>query len=241
MSSRVIGICMAGVGHEVDTGFLSMILGWNVNHGRAVLRGNTVVAVRADEIGGPPRWLPVVLQDPNAGPVEPGRARPAGIDGVDVVIDNVGAEYVVTRPGTEFSAPLTSDAYVASERRPGRVSFVQLNSPEPHVSAAYYRAALGWDERVSNNDRFNYRYLGVEGEPHTGLLTIDERSGPVVPGWQCYVHSDDVYGSGTSIVRAGGTLLVEPMTIVNGDFLVGRTPGGAVFALDDMTRTSRSS
>lgn len=165
-----------------------------------------------------------------------GRARVVDLVVATLLVDNVGAELVVVPRGSTLARLLHERPYVPSEREPGRLSFLQLNTPDPEASLAFYGEAMGWSSLPASNDVFTYFYLANEGEVVAGMLTIDERSGDVVPGWQCYLHADGVTQATEAARTAGAAVLVRPTNLRNGDFSVLWTRAGALVALDDMER-----
>lgn len=224
-SCQIVAVCLVNGSRQQVDDFYVPLLGWSAKE----------AAPTAVELAGSRRgWVPVVETDDPTALVTAAKDLGGGAVDTDVgslVTDPAGAGFLVY--GGTGDAP--GLAYQAGSRRPGRPSWVQLNSVDPDSSAVFLEAVLGFGLGPSNNDKYTYwQLVNDRRSPHGGLMKIDARSGDVPPMWQVYFHSHDVPAAATAIEDAGGDILVPPTTITAGDFLVGRDPEGTVFAIDDM-------
>ena len=181
------------------------------------------------------RWAPVLATD------DPRRMSERLTDEGWAVLLELPVGLVITDPGGATSLLVESGAsvpgldYAPGSRIGGQPSWVQLNSDAPEAASAWLRSGLGWQVGNSENERFTYWRLLVDGEHHGGMMAVDERSGrDIRPSWQVYFHSDALGEHTRRLLERGGGVVVPETEIAAGRFVVARDPGGAVFALDDM-------
>lgn len=111
----------------------------------------------------------------------------------------------------------------------GTPAWVDLMVPDRHVAQAFYGPLLGWE--------FD------EGRPETGYYSTARRGGraaagvgELMPGsrvgWTTYLAVDDVDATAKRVTAAGGTLLAEPMDVMDlGRMAVLADPTGAIVGL----------
>ena len=111
----------------------------------------------------------------------------------------------------------------------GTPAWVDLMVPDRHVAQAFYGLLLGWE--------FD------EGRPETGYHSTARRGGraaagvgELMPGsrvgWTTYLAVDDVDATAKRVTAAGGTLLAEPMDVMDlGRMAVLADPTGAIVGL----------
>ena len=111
----------------------------------------------------------------------------------------------------------------------GTPAWVDLMVPDRHVAQAFYGPLLGWE--------FD------EGRPETGYYSMARRGGraaagvgELMPGsragWTTYLAVDDVDATAKRVTAAGGTLLVEPMDVMDlGRMAVLADPTGGIVGL----------
>jgi uncharacterized protein len=119
------------------------------------------------------------------------------------------------------------------EYREGTPSWVDLSSPDLDASARFYGELLGWEATPSEGpveETGGYRMFTRDGTEVAGL-------GPAQPGhppaWTTYVAVDDIAAVQARIEKAGGTTLMEPLTVMDAGTMAifGDAAGGAVFAV----------
>ncbi len=167
------------------------------------------------------------------------------VDDIDATVDRVNAggggrvlgsaDAVLSDPTGAIFAVVGAERSLGARSEPGCWVWSQLNALDPEVSAAFYERVFGWNLAPSPNGTFAYQQFQREDEVLGALMTIDERSGPLVPPvWQIYFHTSDVDASTASVRELGGHVLVEPTDIIPGRFAVCLDPAGAMFALECM-------
>jgi uncharacterized protein len=186
---------------------------------------------RMQEEGQPPNWLSYVTVSSADEAAEKARELGASLivepmDVLDVgrqvvIQDPQGAVFAVWEPRASIGARLVND--------PGAMTMNQLNASSPSVAQDFYSDLFGWRfEEVS------------EDPPYWGIYNGDRLNGGMMPlpegdpsptHWLVYFTSENLDGDADRIGELGGQVVVPPMPIPSGRFLVARDPQGAFFAL----------
>lgn len=114
---------------------------------------------------------------------------------------------------------------------PGTPSWVELSSPDPDASAAFYAATLGWTVTEPGDEQTGgYRMFQSAGSNVAGLMG---HMGPDQPtAWATYVSVADADESAQKVAEAGGSVIVAPMAVMDlGRMGVFADPTGAVFGV----------
>jgi predicted enzyme related to lactoylglutathione lyase len=139
-----------------------------------------------------------------------------------VIQDPTGAVFSVWEPHGSIGATLVNT--------PGSISMNQLNTGDPEAAERFYSALFGWrTEQVSADD-----------PPYWGIYNGDRLNGGMMqmppdqdapPHWLVYFGSEDVDADAGRIPELGGQVMVPPLDVPSGRFLVAQDPQGAVFGL----------
>jgi predicted enzyme related to lactoylglutathione lyase len=115
----------------------------------------------------------------------------------------------------------------------GTPSWADLSSPDLDASALFYGALFGWEAIASEGpveETGGYRMFTLNGTEVAGL-------GPTQPGapgaWTTYVAVDDATAAKQRVEAAGGTTVMEPLTVMDAGTMAIFTDeaGGAFFAV----------
>ena len=112
---------------------------------------------------------------------------------------------------------------------PGTPSWVGLSSPDVDASRRFYGDLFGWSaDSDPRPDSGGYRMFKQDG------LNV-ARVGPSQPGspppWTCYVTMPDADQTAAAVERAGGSVLLPPMDVLDvGRMGIFAGPTGAVIA-----------
>jgi predicted enzyme related to lactoylglutathione lyase len=116
------------------------------------------------------------------------------------------------------------------EYAPGTPSWVELSSPDPDASAAFYRDVLGWSATEPNAEAGGYRMFQCAGKRVAGLMGHMQEGQPTA--WATYVSVADAEQTAQKVQSAGGTVIVAPMDVMDlGRMAVFADPTGAVFGV----------
>jgi predicted enzyme related to lactoylglutathione lyase len=113
----------------------------------------------------------------------------------------------------------------------GTPSWIDLGSPDPDASAAFYSALFGWDiGEAGGPETGGYRMATLKGRPVAGIGASQSEGAP--PWWTTYVTVDDADATAKVVDQAGGTVVVPPMDVMEfGRMAVFTDPGGATFSV----------
>lgn len=112
------------------------------------------------------------------------------------------------------------DRYVA-----GQFSWVDLMSPDPAASAAFYGSLLGWQHTATKDDTGGaYTMFELYGQPVAGMGTMPEelRAAGVPPSWSSYVTVENADAMAAKARDLGAELQMPVIDIVQAGELVGR-------------------
>lgn len=118
----------------------------------------------------------------------------------------------------------------------GTPSWIDLATPDPEASRAFYGALFGWDFEDSPTDRpgVPYTMCSLRGRATAGMMLLapEMAAGGMPPCWTSYISVDDLEAAVAKVAPAGGTVLQPPMDVMDaGRMAVLSDPTGAVVAL----------
>lgn len=113
---------------------------------------------------------------------------------------------------------------------PGEPIWVDLTSPDPAASAAFYGALLGWTATPPQQELGGYASFLLGGSMVAGVMPLMDPGQP--PAWTCYLCTDDADKTAALVQQAGGSTLAAPMDVADlGRMAVFADPAGAVFGV----------
>jgi predicted enzyme related to lactoylglutathione lyase len=112
---------------------------------------------------------------------------------------------------------------------PGTPSYIDIGSPDPDATAAFYGALFGWKVNDLGPDAGGYKMAQLDGDDVAGIGT---QQAPGPPFWTTYFTVADADASAKQVEAAGGTVLVAPMDVMDaGRMAVCMDPNGAAFSV----------
>ncbi len=115
---------------------------------------------------------------------------------------------------------------------PGVPCWVDLSSPDPDASASFYGGVFGWEVEAAGpvEETGGYGMFKLKGKRVAGVGPIMQEGHP--PVWSTYVATDDADGVAARATEAGGSVLVEPMDVMDAGRMVflNHPAGGVVGA-----------
>ncbi|WP_369240694.1 VOC family protein [Streptomyces sp. R21] len=138
-----------------------------------------------------------------------------------VALDPAGAAFQLWQPRAFPGAGVFN--------APGSLGWVELLTRAPERAVAFYTTVFGWSVNASER----YTQWGIDGADFGGMVTMDEKFPPEVPShWLPYFSVEDVDATAADAAEAGGTILMEPMSVPDGPRIaVLRDPQGAMFGV----------
>ena len=117
------------------------------------------------------------------------------------------------------------------EYPPGTPSWVELSSPDPDASAAFYRDVLGWSPTEPGGaETGGYRMFQCDSQRVAGLMGHMQEGQPTA--WTTYISVADADETAQKVKGAGGNVIVSPMDVMDlGRMAVFADPTGAVFGV----------
>lgn len=98
---------------------------------------------------------------------------------------------------------------------PGTPCWIDLATPDQDAAAKFYGDLLGWSVEEDENaeQTGGYRVATLKGQAVGGVMKIMQEGQP--PAWSSYVSVEDVDATVVKAKEAGGTLMVEPMSVLD--------------------------
>ena len=93
----------------------------------------------------------------------------------------------------------------------GVPSWVDIGTPDPKAALAFYSALFGWQGEDMGEEAGHYTICSKNG---LMVAAISPAQDPGPPRWTTYVNVDDVEQVAKRVPGAGGTVVVEPMTVM---------------------------
>ena len=97
---------------------------------------------------------------------------------------------------------------------PGMPSWVDLASPNPNASAAFYGSLFGWEVQSAGPVEETGGYgMFTAGRPGRRVSPIMKEGQP--PAWTIYVATEDADADAAGVSEAGGDVLFGPMDVMD--------------------------
>jgi uncharacterized protein len=111
----------------------------------------------------------------------------------------------------------------------GTPSYVDIGSPDPDATAAFYSALFGWTVNDLGPDAGGYKMAQIDGDDVAG---IGPQQAPGPPYWTTYFTVDDADAAAKAVEAAGGSVLAPGMDVMDaGRMAVCMDPNGAAFSV----------
>jgi predicted enzyme related to lactoylglutathione lyase len=111
---------------------------------------------------------------------------------------------------------------------PGTPIWIDLGSKDVEGSKAFYGTLFGWEAQTAPEpEAGGYVMFTLNGKLVAGAAPLQDPGQP--PAWTTYVHTKDAAATAQKAREAGGTVLVEPMQVMDsGTMAIFADPTGAV-------------
>jgi predicted enzyme related to lactoylglutathione lyase len=135
-----------------------------------------------------------------------------------------GALFVLWQPARNRGAQAVNED--------GAMSWNELDTRDLDGAEQFYGAVFGWEfERIEQDGRVVYATLKHGGRTIGGVLPMgDQIPAEVPPNWLVYFGAADLDATLDRAQQLGGSVVVPPMQVPAGRFVVLADPHGAVFA-----------
>jgi predicted enzyme related to lactoylglutathione lyase len=116
--------------------------------------------------------------------------------------------------------------------KPGAPCWIDLGTPDQDAAGEFYGGLFGWElhEDENTEQTGGYRTAQLDGRNVGGVMRLMQEGQP--PAWLTYFATDDADATAESTREAGGSVIVEPMTVLDyGRMAVLADPTGAAFGI----------
>ena len=98
---------------------------------------------------------------------------------------------------------------------PGTPCWIDLSTPDQDAAAEFYGGLFGWSVEEDENAKQTggYRVATLNGQAVGGVMKLMQEGQPVA--WSSYVSVEDVDATVAKAKEAGGTVMVEPMSVLD--------------------------
>lgn len=121
---------------------------------------------------------------------------------------------------------------VKTSYKPGTFCWIDLGTPDQDDAGEFYGALFGWELKEDENaeQTGGYRTAQLDGNAVGGVMKLMQEGQP--PAWSPYVCVEDVDATVGKAREAGGSVVVEPMSVLDyGRMAFIADPSGAVLGL----------
>lgn len=230
---------------EAAKAFYGRLFGWELadtgeeggHYQMALKEGKAVAGLGPQQQPGPPYWTTYVSVD--SADATAAAVRGAGgtvlmepMDVLDagriaVFADPTGAPFSVWQPGLHLGAQLANE--------PGTFCWNELETRDPETASAFYSAVFAWKPQTEA-EPIPYTQFFRGDASVAGMMDIRGRVPDEVPAhWLVYFTVADCDATVAEAQAAGGSVMVEPVTIPTGRFAIVNDPQGAFFGVIAMT------
>jgi predicted enzyme related to lactoylglutathione lyase len=121
--------------------------------------------------------------------------------------------------------------HITTPQPNGTPTWIDLGIPDLDKAMAFYGAVLGWTFDVGPAETGHYTMCLLDGKPVAAIMPNGDQ-GMTRYWWNMYFATDDCDGTAKRIADAGGTVVQEPMDVMEQGRLAQATdPTGAQFGL----------
>lgn len=122
-----------------------------------------------------------------------------------------------------------------SSHPPGVPSWIDLATPDPSGSKAFYAELFGWDydDQPTDQPGRDYTMARIGGRGAAGMMQLSDEmaASGMPPVWTTYVTVDDLEAAVARVEPAGGSVMQPPFDVMDsGRMAVVADPAGAVFS-----------
>jgi predicted enzyme related to lactoylglutathione lyase len=111
----------------------------------------------------------------------------------------------------------------------GTPTWLDLGIPDLDRTLQFYGALFGWEFEIGPEETGRYTMCFLRGRRVAAISAMHD---PARVFWNVYLATDDCHRSAERARAAGGTLLIEPMDVMDqGRMAIVRDPVGAQFGL----------
>ena len=160
------------------------------------------------------------------GTVHRGPMEVPGVIRFAVVADPQGAVFLIAKGLSAAPMPQLPAG------TPGTIGWRELFALDWEKAFAFYEKLFGWTKAEAHNmgEMGIYQLFAAGDAPIGGMM--NKHSAMPQPWWNYYINVDGIDAARTRLEKAGGTVIMGPMEVPGGQWIVqARDPQGGFFAL----------
>jgi predicted enzyme related to lactoylglutathione lyase len=144
--------------------------------------------------------------------------------------DNEGAVICAWQPGQTHGAQVVNE--------PGAFCWSELQSRDIDAAKSFYSAVFGWDFEDRDLESTTYTGIRLDERPIGGMLPMSEQvPEETPPHWLIYFATEDLDG----LSDKAAEVVIPRMDSPAGGFAILQDPGGANFAVIELSEEARAS
>ncbi|MFI6002725.1 VOC family protein [Streptomyces sp. NPDC051366] len=119
---------------------------------------------------------------------------------------------------------------LTTDYKDGSPNWVDLGTPNLDGAAGFYTGLFGWDFRPGGEEAGGYAMFHLGGKTVAGGMAVEPEE--VRSAWTLYFQSPDADATAAAVVKAGGTVAVEPRDVMGlGRMAIFADPAGVTFSI----------
>ncbi|MFI5668343.1 VOC family protein [Streptomyces sp. NPDC051704] len=119
---------------------------------------------------------------------------------------------------------------LTTDYKDGSPNWVDLGTPDLDGAAGFYTGLFGWDYRPGGAEAGGYAMFQLDGRIAAGGMAVAPEE--VRTAWTLYFQTSDAEATAAAVVRAGGTVAVEPRDVMGlGRMAIFADPAGVTFSV----------
>jgi uncharacterized protein len=223
--------------------FYASVLGWSAVDAEeyaytsfrldgARVAGAVPLSAEMRETGAPPAWTTYVSVDDLDGVAARAASLGGAALGEPLDLEGIGRTVPVADPGGGVLLLWQPLGFAGAEvvNGVGAWSWSDLQTPDPEGAVPFYEALFGWSITPVEASHGLYWSVANDGARIGGIMRAEQAPRPA---WCAYFGVEDLDTALARVADAGGTTLLEPITVPSGRFALAVDPQGAVLGLID--------
>ncbi|MEU1039249.1 VOC family protein [Streptomyces sp. NPDC005551] len=95
----------------------------------------------------------------------------------------------------------------------GAPNWLDVGTPDIDGATSFYGGLFGWQFLSAGPEAGGYGFFQLDGRTAAGGMQTTPEQGP--PSWTVYFRSPDAQATAQAVERAGGTVLMQPMDVMD--------------------------
>jgi predicted enzyme related to lactoylglutathione lyase len=244
LPGKFVWIDLASENPAASREFYGAVFGWKFRDAGNAQTPYTLIENASGKVGGMfrhvrpagakagARWLSVMSVEDSSKAAQAARDRGGQVMLAPTVVPGRGTHAVFRDPEGAVFGVITTDGGDPADTpvTDGDVFWFDLFARDPAKEAAFYSAIAGYDVDVGEIAGRSRTILSTNGIARAGIAHLPANAEN--PAWLPYILVDDVPGTLSRAVKAGGKALLAPRPdLLGGNLAVIADPAGAIIGI----------